>query len=103
MNVILKKLRDIQRRPQLYLAEPTLLCLKTFLDGYALREYEQNGDRDCAMLDGLQEYIARKYQEKLAISWASIISRHSASEEEAFSTFFVLLEEYMKGNPPGDG
>lgn len=96
MNVILEKLREIQQKPQLYLAEPTLVFLKTFMDGYAMREYELNGDSMCKILDGFQKYVEQIYQEKLTISWANIISNHCKSEEEAFSVFFILLDEYAE-------
>lgn len=51
MNAILKKLREIQARPSLYLAQPTLALLKSFIDGYALRDYELTGNSDYAMRD----------------------------------------------------
>lgn len=99
MNVVLKKLREIQARPSLYLAQPTLAHLKSFIDGYALREYELNGNSDCAILDGFQKYVEQKFGEKLAISWACIISKNSESESKAFATFFKLLEEYLRNSP----
>lgn len=98
MNVILDKLREIRLKPRIYLAEPTVIFLKTFIDGYAIRERELNGDADCEMLEGFQRYVENKYQEKLSISWATIISKHCESEEETFSVFFDLLDEYVKEN-----
>lgn len=99
MNAILKKLREIQARPSLYLAQPTLALLKSFIDGYALRDYELTGNSDYAILDGFQKYAEQKFGEKSAISWACIISKNSESESKAFTAFFKLFEEYLRDIP----
>lgn len=94
--MIIAKIQDIRVKPQLHLAKATFPLLKAFIDGYAIREYELNGDAECVILDDFQTFVEEHYQEKLALNWASIIQKHSESDKEAFSKFFELFDEYIK-------
>lgn len=92
-------LLKIKADPLKYLDAPSFELLTCFLLGY---DYEKNihvwpnDERDC--LNGFDEFVKQKYRfgYEYTVSWREIIKFFSPSDENAFYTFYELLDEFFK-------
>ena len=84
---------NIQKNPHKYIGEKSLESLTMFLFGYlhCLFEREENMEN---FLAGFQEFVQARYEISSAHGWSQIIRFFSATEAEAFDTFYELLCEY---------
>jgi hypothetical protein len=89
---IINLLKRIYTKPGVYLGEKTLAGLSSLLAGYTIRLLEE--DETDTSFSGFQEFIEQKYKINLAYHWSMIISFFNPGEEDAFETFYDLLEEY---------
>ena len=91
-------LEHIRKRPGLFIVEPSICRLHSFLVGYtaglgrvgfALREAED--------FHRFHDWVARRlgYFESTS-GWINMIRDKSASDEDAFRQFFALLTEFRK-------
>ena len=97
-NSIYDLLGWIRQRPGLYIGEPTIYRLQAFITGYdAGLGHVGFGLRDGADFRRFNDWVARRLGVFGSTSgWANMIRERSASNEEAFSQFFVLLDEFRK-------
>jgi hypothetical protein len=83
------------------LKRKSLELLRTYIDGYMAMQYELDDNyRGTFALNGFQEFIQKKYEKKYELrafshSWDRIIDFYSLSDEEAFDTFYKLLDEFL--------
>jgi len=99
MDYLYKKIKEIEMNPELYLNDNSLLLLKTFLDGYSLRDHEIAGEESSLFLHGFQQYVAEFYKVFSYYSWSQIISNYCQPTEQPFQVFFTLIERYVNDNP----
>lgn len=100
MNKELKQLLDaLHAKPGMYIGEPSLEKLHTFVNGYL---YCMN-KRDNVVYEyvsGFQIFVEQYYQvfenKNFHHHWSRIISFFSSTEEQAFYKFYELLDEYLK-------
>ena len=97
MDLILQKLFEIKKRPELYLGKKTLPYLNMYISGYLHRQYEiDNSYR--TPLEGFSAYVNEKYNYgSNALDWERILHFVIGDDEKAFDVFFELLEEYIAG------
>ena len=91
-------LEAIRSRPAMYIPEPSIKQLRAFLDGYlgglGRVRYAVRGEAD---LRRFNEWIARRlgFPEPTS-GWCNMIRTKSLSDEDAFTRFFMLLDEFRK-------
>ena len=95
MDIACELVERIRERPIIYLGERKLERLQAFLNGYVMREQEINPDCHNDFLRGFQEYVSAYYRVETTQGWCRIIQFFSASEEEAFQTFFQRYDEFV--------
>jgi len=114
-------LTKIRERPALYLEKVSLIALDNFWAGYEQRDmietwqqktgknYFKNYDEASRInvkklydnkpyfMDGFDEFVHSHYDHKMSTTHGiGLISQKSNSDEEAFHTFFKLLDEFLK-------
>ncbi len=97
MDNLYELLQKIKQKPSVYLGNPSILCLRAFLSGYNVAQYQLGlplGEKDA--LDGFQEWIQKKFRIESSQSWANIILFFSQDERDALDNFFELLEEFRQ-------
>ena len=86
-------LKEIEKRPLLWLSEENIQCLDSFLSG--LKIGRGNRDVDSELLDGFQFFVSLQYNEKNTTrGWCKIIASHTAPSK-SLDKFFELLNEYL--------
>ena len=88
----------IRKRPGLFVVEPSIFRLQSFITGHDAGL----GRVGFALRDGLDffrfhDWVARRLGYSSSTSgWANMIRDKSASDADAFQRFFVLLDEFRK-------
>ena len=88
----------IRKKPGLFVVKPSIFRLQSFITGHAAGL----GRVGFALRDDLDffrfhDWVARRlgYFESTS-GWANMIRDKSASDEDAFRQFYVLLDEFRK-------
>ncbi|WP_201789141.1 hypothetical protein [Scytonema hofmannii] len=93
-------IRNIQKRPAMYLGQPSISHLRTFLAGYffarhQLGEPETNQEKHFV---NFQNWIQEKFKVTSSQSWDKIILFFSQDEHKALEQFFELFDEFSTTN-----
>jgi hypothetical protein len=91
-------LRNIQKRPAMYLGEPSISHLRTFLAGYFFARH-QLGEPETEQekqFSNFQAWIQQKFKISSSQSWDKIILFYSQDEHKALEQFFVLFTEFAE-------
>lgn len=96
-------IRDIQKRPAMYLGQPSISHLYTFLAGYFfarrhLGEAETDQEKH---FSNFQTWIQQKFRITSSQSWGKIILFFSQDENQALEYFFELFGEYLESKRNG--
>jgi len=91
-------IRNIQKRPAMYLGQPSITHLQSFLAGYfvarhQLGEAETDQEKHFANFD---TWIQEKFKIKSSQSWDKIILFFSQDERQALDLFFELFNEFAR-------
>ncbi len=89
-------IRNIQKRPAMYLGQPSISHLRTFLAGYFLACH-QLGKPETEQekhFSNFQTWIQQKFKITSSQSWDKIILFFSQDEYKALEQFFELFDEY---------
>jgi len=91
-------IRNIQKRPAMYLGQPSISHLRTFLAGYffARHQLEQPETDQEKHFSNFQTWIQQKFKITSSQSWDKIILFFSQDEYRALEQFFELFDEYSK-------
>ncbi len=95
-------IEKIKPRPGVFLGEPSITRLQSFLNGYAtaLYDYEISNEIDALLplpFWFFHEYVARRYNFNGSISgWRNMILKQVNSEEEGLNLFFELFDEFKQ-------
>jgi hypothetical protein len=97
MADIYETLQRIKARPSMYLGSPSILNLKSFLNGYlyARAELKKSLTEQEQDLEIFQDWIQQNFSVESSQSWAKIILFYSEDEREALNNFFKWLEEFQ--------
>ncbi len=97
MESTIELLYNIRNHIESYLGKESLLLLHTFLKGYEARKYSVEGKPYCENeFIMFQLYIRGKFNAPQEQPWYETIASHSSSDEDAFHTFYRLLDEFLK-------
>jgi hypothetical protein len=91
----------IRRRPGMWIGEPSISRLDSFLGGYSAG-FARHGFtlRHAAHFHGFHDWTARHLAFRESTSgWANMIRARSSNEGEAFQKFFALLDEFRAESP----
>ena len=101
-SALTRMLACIRKRPTMYLTQPTISCLRAFLDGWQLAREELGSEHD-GTLARFQAWLEKRFDLRPGpnTSWDSIIRFMSANEVEALDVAFELFAtfEEKKGDP----
>jgi hypothetical protein len=89
-------LSNIQKRPAMYLGEPSICHLRTFLAGYFFAR-QQMGKVETDQekhFSNFQVWIQQKFKITSSQSWDKIILFYSQDEHKALEQFFDLFTEF---------
>jgi hypothetical protein len=91
-------LEAIRQRPGIYIVEPSIYRLQSFLTGYSAGLGRVGFVlRDGASFHRFHDWVARRLGfAGSAAGWCNMIREKSATEADAFQMFFVLLDEFRK-------
>jgi hypothetical protein len=96
MNSVIDLIHLIQKKPAMYLGKRSISCLKSFLDGWFLRNPEAVTDGET--MSYFQEWIEKKYKVSTSHSWCDVILFYSLDESDALENFFQYFNEYLTHN-----
>ena len=91
-------IRKIEKRPAMYLGQPSITHLQSFLAGYffarhQLGEVETEQEKHFANFD---PWIQEKFKITSSQSWDKIILFFSQDERQALDLFFELFNEFAR-------
>lgn len=89
-------LKNIKKRPAMYIGTKSIMNLKVFLDGvFYAAAYLDEQDESPRFLQGFQEWIQIQYDISSSHHWSSILNFFSADEAEAFDLFYKRLDDFL--------
>ncbi|MGB3694157.1 MAG: hypothetical protein WA999_15670 [Spirulinaceae cyanobacterium] len=91
-------LKEIQKRPPLYLGGRSIFRLESFLYGYFYVKKKMGlptteGEKD---FEEFHDWLQERLRVKTNKSWSSILLFRSSDESKALDLFFELLEEFKQ-------
>ena len=99
MKEMLVFLSSLRSSYYLYIGDGDLIDLKHFIDGYLICLQNTGNLDDPNAYNKFCSFIEKQYQfDNSSISVYQKIQQHSKSIHEAFSTFFDLLDEFLKNS-----
>ncbi len=86
----------MKSRAPMYIGTGSILCFKSFIDGWYFRDLES--DIKMEVLDDFNHWIQARYELNDTRNWDRIILFYSQDENDALTQFFrlfdIFLEEY---------
>jgi hypothetical protein len=94
---------NIQKRPAMYLGQPSITHLRTFLSGYlfARRQFDTPQTEQEKQFSNFQTWIQQKFNITSNQSWDKIILFFSQDEQTALKQFFELFNEFASQHQNG--
>lgn len=92
-NSIVRLIREIEKRPTMYIGKGYISCLRSFLDGWIYRSPDDV--TDIVLFNNFQSWIERRYNQTKTQSWDRIILFYSVDENDALQNFFRLFQLYI--------
>jgi hypothetical protein len=91
-------IRNIQKRPAMYLGQPSIIHLRTFLAGYFFARHQlgQPETKQEQHFSGFQAWIQQRFNVASSQSWDKVILFFSQDEQKALDQFFELFDEFSK-------
>lgn len=92
MDALYDELQKIRKCPGVYLSRHNLFSLFDYISGFCsghgnIMRYNS--------LTGFNDYVAELYHDTHSASWATIIENHVQNNEDVFSVFYKLYDEYV--------
>jgi hypothetical protein len=87
-------LARIRKHPGAYLGFPSLGRLSCFIAGYEQALDDRGESVDRTLLKGFQDWLRKEMHVSGTQGWESVIRFQSAGEENAYDTFWELLDRY---------
>jgi hypothetical protein len=89
---VLELIKQIQKRPAMYLSRNYISALRAYMDGWLYRDYQ---NADVEIMNEFQDWISQKYKMS-SHSWDRIIALYSADECDALKNFFIEFSKFYK-------
>jgi hypothetical protein len=94
-------IHNIQKRPAMYLGQPSISQLRTFLAGYFFARH-QSGQPETEQekqFSDFQAWVQQQFRITSSQSWDKIILFFSQDEQKALELFFELFDTFSKAAP----
>lgn len=92
MTSVVELIREIEKRPAMYISKNYISCLKAFLEGFMMSTELS----DAPIMRDFQNWIAEKHRVTTSHSWCEIILFYNSCDESvALEKFFVLFNEFI--------
>lgn len=88
-------LRQMERRPQLFLGTDDIFALRHFLSGYIMAEKEHDPAYHDWLFSGFPSYLSQLYQDDRDLDWATLIRLHEP-DGDSVAAFFRLAHRYYE-------
>ncbi len=89
-------LREIEVRPAMYLGRNSLICLRSYLDGWSARGLELGFEDEDSILEEFHAWVEDRFDMKDTASWDRIIICFSQDDADALVRFFRLFREFLE-------
>jgi hypothetical protein len=91
-------IRNIRKRPAMYLGQPSISHLRTFLAGYFFARHQlgQPETEQEKHFSNFQTWVQQRFKVTTNQSWDKIILFFSQDEQKALELFFELFDEYAQ-------
>ena len=87
---------EIEARPAMYLGRNSLVCLRSFLDGWCARGAGLGVKGEEGALDRFQLWVESRFRMENTTSWDRIIICFSQDDADALRRFFDLFHEFVE-------
>jgi hypothetical protein len=94
MDSVVELIKKIEDRPAMYISKNYISCLKSFLDGWYLRD--TSNIVDIHLIGEFQDWLVDKYKIKTSHSWNDIILFYSQDEINALDSFFKEFNNFLE-------
>src|SRR4051794_2216498 len=101
MGHILEILKEVRRRPAMYLGIPSLSRLASFLRGYHCACQKLDPENADPLFRHLCVWILHRYRSR-ELSWEESILQESSDERDALERFWQLVDEYCAERQSND-
>jgi hypothetical protein len=93
-------IRNIEKRPAMYLGQSSVTHLAVFLSGYSFARRQLNiaQSEQEKQFSEFQDWIQQKFNVNANQPWDKIILFFAQDEQSALAQFFVLLHEFQQEN-----
>jgi hypothetical protein len=94
-------IHNIQKRPAMYLGQPSISHLRTFLSGYFFARHQlgQPETEQEKQFADFQTWVQQQFQITSSQSWDKIILFFSQDEQKALELFFKLFDDFSGTAP----
>lgn len=99
MDLLLTLIKQIEKKPELYVGRKSLSLIEAYIYGWLNRD-EKNVS-DSFLLGDFQNWIQEYYKIQTSQSWARIILFHSEDEHNALKKFFQLFDLFLEERKQG--
>ena len=86
-------LRQMERKPQLFLGSDDIFALRHFLSGYIMAEKEHDPAYHDWLFSGFPSYLSQLYWDERDLDWATLIRLHEP-DGDSVAAFFRLAHRY---------
>lgn len=94
-------IRNIEKRPAMYLGQPDITHLSAFLSGYFFAR-RQSGIPETLQeqqFSEFQAWVEQRFNVSYSQPWEKIIRYFSSDETTSLRDFFVLFNEFVESQP----
>jgi hypothetical protein len=104
MSYILSLLRQIRRRPGMYIGKPSVIRLAAYIYGYEHAAEDMGGKEPDLLIHEFRDWIHQRAG-STRDSWEETILNESADDADAQERFWKLLDEFLalRGMTLSDG
>jgi RHS repeat-associated protein len=96
MNSIFEFMLKVGENVKLYIGDGDLHALHHLISGYYLCLQPSPDSKEEVEMRQFSEYVHRYFGNSRTISACDCVSEHTATREEAFDTFFLLLHKFIE-------
>jgi len=93
-KLLLEDLMELRKMPHIYLGKKSLRDLESYIRGANIM-YDKIVEEHNSFLRDFEYFVRREVGGGGANSAYGMISNNASSDEEAFDTYFELLDEYL--------
>lgn len=96
MNSIFEFILKVEKNVKLYIGDGDLDSLHCLISGFYLCLQPSPESKEEVEMRQFSEYVHSYFGDSRTISECNCISEHTATREEAFDTFFLLLHKFIE-------